>query len=133
MESEKRATIRWRSIAGATSVIINETMAQRFWPNDEPVGKTILIGGPKGKVHRVIGIAKNTPINAVGEAPEPYLYLAYWPNLESEITYLIETSTDPAALAATARQVLKSVDSRLDRSNAQTLEPAKVWPLLKML
>ena len=101
-------------IAGATSVIVNETMAQRFWPDDEPVGKTILIGGPKGKVHRVIGIAKNTPINAVGEALEPYLYLAYWPNLESEITYLIETSTDPAALAATARQVLKSVDSRLD-------------------
>jgi ABC-type antimicrobial peptide transport system permease subunit len=42
------------------------------------------------------------------------LYLAYWPNIESEITYLIETSADPAGLAPTARQVLKSVDSRLD-------------------
>ncbi|HYL77847.1 MAG TPA: ABC transporter permease [Bryobacteraceae bacterium] len=100
--------------AGANSVIVNEKMAQRFWPNDDAVGKTILIGGPKGKVHRVIGIAKNAPINNVGEAPEPYLYLAYWPNIESEITYLIETSTDPTALAPTARQVLKSVDSRLD-------------------
>ncbi len=100
--------------AGANSVIVNEKMAQRFWPNDDPVGKTILIGGPKGKVHRVIGVAKNAPINIVGEAPEPYLYLAYWPNIESEITYLIETSADPTALAPTARQVLKSVDPRLD-------------------
>src|SRR5207253_1301640 len=52
--------------------------------------------------------------NAVGEAPEPYLYLAYWPNIESEITYLIETSTDPTALAPVARHVLKSVDPHLD-------------------
>jgi predicted permease len=100
--------------AGANSVIVNEAMAQRFWPNEDPVEKTILIGGPKGRLHRVIGIAKNAPSRAVGEAPEPYLYLAYWPNIESEITCLIETSTDPTALATTARQVLKSVDSRLD-------------------
>lgn len=100
--------------AGANPVIVNEKMAQRFWPNDDPIGKTILIGGPKGKVHRVIGVAKNAPINSVGEPPEPYLYLAYWPNIESEITYLIETSADPTALAPTARQVLKSVDPRLD-------------------
>lgn len=88
--------------AGANSVVINETMAQRFWSNDDPVGKTILIGGPKGHVHRVIGVAKNAPINAIGEAPEPYLYLDYWPNIESEITYLLETSADPMALAPTA-------------------------------
>ncbi|HVP00540.1 MAG TPA: ABC transporter permease [Bryobacteraceae bacterium] len=100
--------------AGANSVIVNETMAQRFWPNDEAVGKTILIGGPKGRVHTVVGVAKNAPINAVGEAPEPYLYLDYWPNIESEITYLIETAADPMTLASAARGVLKSVDSSLD-------------------
>lgn len=100
--------------AGANSVIVNEAMARRFWPNDDPLGKTILIGGPKGRLHRVVGIAKNAPINAVGEPPEPYLYLSYWPNIESEITYLIETAADPTPLAATARKVLKSVDPGLD-------------------
>lgn len=101
-------------MAGANSVIVNETMARRFWPNEDPVGKTVLIGGPKGRAHTVIGVAKNSPINAVGEAPEPYIYLDYWPNIESEITYLIETSADPTALASTARQVIKSVDPSLD-------------------
>ena len=100
--------------AGGTSAIVNETMARRFWPNDDPVGKTIVIGGPKGRVQTVVGVAKDAPINAVGEAPEPYLYLDYWPNIESEITYLIETSADPITLAAAARKVLKSIDSRLD-------------------
>jgi predicted permease len=101
-------------IAGANSVIVNEKMAQQFWPGEDAVGKIVRIGGKQSTLHTVIGVARNAPINAVGETPEPYLYLAYWPNIESEITYLIETTGDPAALAQTARQALKSVDSRFD-------------------
>jgi predicted permease len=98
-------------IAGANSAVVNERMAQRFWPGEDAVGKVVTVGG---KPHRVIGVAKNAPINDVGEAPEPYLYLAYWPNFESEVTFLIETPGDALALAQAARRELKSVDARLD-------------------
>lgn len=100
--------------AGAASVLINEKMAQRFWPGEDPVGKAIRIGSKAPRLHTVIGVVKNAPINAVGETPEPYLYLAYWPNFESEVTFMIETYGDAGALAQTARRVLKSVDSSLD-------------------
>ncbi|HEV2689663.1 MAG TPA: ABC transporter permease, partial [Bryobacteraceae bacterium] len=46
-------------IAGANSVIINDKMAQRFWPGEDPVGKIVRIGGSQGKLHTVIGVAKN--------------------------------------------------------------------------
>jgi putative ABC transport system permease protein len=101
-------------IPGATAVLINEKMAQRFWPGEDPIGKIIRVGSKTPRLHTVIGVVKNAPINAVGETPEPYLYLAYWPNFEEEATFLIETQGDAAALAQTARSVLKSVDSRLD-------------------
>jgi putative ABC transport system permease protein len=101
-------------IPGATSVLINENMAQRFWPGEDPVGKTIRVGSKTPRLHTVIGVVKTAPINSVGETPEPYIYLAYWPNFEEEATFLIETQGDAAALAQTARRVLKSVDSRLD-------------------
>ncbi|HLK19192.1 MAG TPA: FtsX-like permease family protein, partial [Bryobacteraceae bacterium] len=101
-------------IPNATSVLINENMAQRFWPGRDPVGKTISVGSKSPRMHTIIGVVKNAPINAVGEQPEPYIYLAYWPNFEEEVTFLIETQGDAAALAQTARRVLKSVDSRLD-------------------
>lgn len=98
---------------GATSVLINERMAQRFFPGEDAVGKTIRIGR-SGRDHTVIGVVKNAPINDVGEPPEPYLYLSYWANFESEVTFLIETQGDPAALANAARAELKAVDKRLD-------------------
>ena len=59
----------------------------------------VRIGGPKGKLHTVIGVAKNAPINELGEMPEPYLYMSYWSNFEQEVTFMIETFGDAIALA----------------------------------
>ncbi len=101
-------------IAGATSVLINENMARRFWPGQDPTGKIIAVGSKTPRLHTVVGVVKNAPINAVGETPEPYIYLAYWPNFEEEVTFLIQTQGDAATLAETARRVLKSADVRLD-------------------
>ncbi|MBZ5602001.1 MAG: ABC transporter permease [Acidobacteriia bacterium] len=99
------------------AVLINEKMAQRFWPAQDAVGRTITLGG---KLHTVIGVVKNAPINEVGEAPEPYLYVSYWANFSNEVTFLIETSGDAAALSQAARRALKSVDARLNPNTITT-------------
>ena len=96
------------------SVLINERMAQRFWPAEDPIGKTMRVGGAGGREHTIIGVVKNAPINAVGEPLEPYLYLPYWANFEQEATFLIETRGDAATLAQSARQALKQVDARMN-------------------
>ncbi len=100
--------------AGVNSVLINEQMAQRFWPREDAVGKSVHLGGVRGKDYTVIGVAKNAPINAVGETWEPYFYLPYWANFEQEATFLLETTGDATALAQSARQALKQVDRRLN-------------------
>ncbi|HLJ46125.1 MAG TPA: ABC transporter permease [Bryobacteraceae bacterium] len=99
---------------GTNAVLINETMARRFWPSEDALNKIILLGGREPKAYRVVGIVKNAPINAIGEPPEPYLYLDYWANFEEEMTFMIETREDPASLAQPVRRALKSVDSRID-------------------
>jgi predicted permease len=98
-------------IEGATSVLINERMAQQFFPGQDPVNKTIRVGR---RDHTIIGVVRNSPINDIGEPAEPYLYLAFWPNFEREVTFLIETEGDPNALAQAARGELKVVDRNLD-------------------
>ena len=96
------------------SVLINEKMAQRFWPDQNAIGKTFTTGATHPRLRQVVGIVKNAPINDIGEAPEPYLYLPYWSNFEQEATFLIETEDNAAALMDTARKALKSVDPRYD-------------------
>jgi predicted permease len=98
---------------GADAVVINEALAQRYWPQEDAIGKTLELGRQR-KPRTVIGIARNAPINAIGEMPEPYLYLPYWANFEEEATFLVETSGPASALALGARQALKAIDRRLD-------------------
>jgi predicted permease len=98
-------------IPGAASVLINERMAQRFFPGEDSIGKTLSVAG---KPQTVIGVVKNAPINQVGEPPEPYLYTSYWANFEQEATFMIETQGDPTALAQAARGALKSVNTHFD-------------------
>jgi predicted permease len=98
----------------SNSVLINEQMAQRFWPNEDPVGKTFLTGSDHPKLRQVIGVVKNAPINEIGEAPESYLYLPYWSNFEQEVTFFLETDEDAGTMMETARKALKSVNASLD-------------------
>ena len=98
-------------VPGANSVLINEFMAHQFWPNDDPIGKTIRAGG---RPQTVIGIVRNAPINSVGEHPESYIYLPYWANFESEVTFMVATASNAAALAPAAREALKSVSASLE-------------------
>lgn len=98
--------------SGAPVVLINETMAQRFWPGEDPIDKNIHIEGAQGGTFRIVGVVQNAPINAIGEPPEPYLYLPYWRNFTPYVTFVIQTSGDPRALAQPVRQKLISLNPR---------------------
>jgi predicted permease len=99
---------------GPLAAVINENMAQRFWPAEDPLDKTIRLEGPQGGVYRIVGVVQNAPINAVGEAPEPYLYLPYWRNFTIYATFIIHTDGDALALAQPVRRKLIELNRQLD-------------------
>lgn len=100
--------------SGPLTVLINERMAQRFWPNEDPIDKTIRLTDSQNAEYRIVGVVRNAPINDVGETPEPYLYLPYWRNPVEEVTLVIDAGADPLALAQPLRRTLMSIDSRLE-------------------
>jgi putative ABC transport system permease protein len=64
---------------GAAPVaVVNETLARRFWPGQDPVGRAVSFAGRGGRVvARVVGVARDTRTRSLREAPRPHLYLAY--------------------------------------------------------
>lgn len=103
-------------------VVVNETMARRYWPGTSPVGKRIALGGTD-EWREVVGVIPDVrhwgldqPVN-----PEMYFPQAQLP-FSSAMTFVVQTSTDPASLAAAAREQVRFVDANLPLSRVQTME-----------
>jgi predicted permease len=98
--------------SGEPVVVLNQTMAKRFWPNESPIGKTIRIGGKKTE-SRIVGVAQDQPITELKQAPTPYMYVPFAKWTEDEMTFLMEFDGDPTPLASVARMRLAQLDGQI--------------------
>jgi len=95
----------------ARVVIINQTFAGSVWPGADPVGQVLRIGiPPQTDAFTVIGIARDGPINRIGENPEPYFYQPLVRGFGGELSLLVETDGNPGVLAGPLRQAIHALD-----------------------
>src|SRR5262249_50275064 len=55
--------------------IINQTMAQRFWPREDPIGKGFAMGQTETTLWQVVGVAENAKYLFLAEDPQSYFYV----------------------------------------------------------
>jgi predicted permease len=101
---------------GPAVVLINQAMAQKYWPGQNPIGKLIeLTGSLEGMNEaRIVGVTENAPINRIGELPEPYLYLPFHFSTMGEVTFALQTGVSAMSLAQPVRQTLIHIHPLLD-------------------
>ena len=63
--------------AGSRVAVINQTMADRYWPDEAALGGSFRLDEPDGPLIRVVGIAADGRYRRVAEAPIPYVFLPY--------------------------------------------------------
>lgn len=85
---------------GANVVIVNEEMSRRYWQGESPIGAQVSRGD---KTFRVVGVARNTKVRTLGEAPRPQLYYPLAQRYSSMISFV---ATGPA----TAAQIVQTLD-----------------------
>ncbi len=102
-------------------VIINETMARRYWKDQDPLGKKFKTDGPDGDYHQIIGVARDGKYLTPGEAPTSFLYLPLSQNYQSPVRIIARTGSDPKSLAAQLRSEVKSLDANLPVFGVKTM------------
>jgi macrolide transport system ATP-binding/permease protein len=112
--------------SGTPSVcIVNQTLAERFWPGQNPIGKRLRFSGADGELLEVIGVARNGKYNSLREDPQPYVYLSYLQVYELFSTtkhLLVRTAMEPERLFADIRRGVQSLDRSLPVFDARTME-----------
>jgi putative ABC transport system permease protein len=102
------------------TVVVNEAMARRFWPNEGAVGKRLKLFGDKAS-REVVGVVKDTRFDSLLEDHKPYLYLPLSQNYTPAVTLYVRTAGDPAAVTAAVRREVQSLDSTLPVFDVRTL------------
>jgi putative ABC transport system permease protein len=122
-------------------VIINERAAERFWPDENPIGKRLhLLGGEEGTRPNwltVVGVTTNARLDDMVSPPYPEMYLAALKTPEfmgeestgiglhmTYLTVVIRTDQNPAKLITEVRHVVGSFDRALPISHVQTMDEA---------
>ena len=108
-------------------VLLTESAAQRYFPNEDPIDKTVNLGwgrGPGkpragGAVVGIVGDVKEAGLNEPN-APEIYLPFRQWPI--ASMSVVMKTTTPPESLASAVRQEVHAVDPDLPVSNIGSLE-----------
>jgi putative ABC transport system permease protein len=103
-------------------VVVNETMARRFWPNDDALGKRFSLTSATGPWARVVGIAKDTRYNSLGETPPPFMYLPLTQNYQSSMVVQVRVAQSAKAIGEAVSRIVKTLDPQLPAVRPVTLE-----------
>jgi predicted permease len=93
-------------------VIINETFARRYFPNEDPIGRTLITG--MGQLpSQIIGVVADVRSTNLNTAPETDYFLPALQRPETFTNILVRTNVAPAAMAPVVRDALRTVDPDL--------------------
>ena len=114
-------------------VIISKAMAQRWWPNENPLGQRITFDFvPDEQPREVIGVVGDVRLNQAQEQPGPIVYLPHvqqsqrwigpaW-NYRSAMFYILRTRGNPTGIASAVRSAVAGIDPSKPAGNLQTVE-----------
>jgi predicted permease len=109
-------------IGSTPVVIINEEMAKRFWPGQDPIGKRVSNEGPGGPWMEVIGVARSGRYESIAEDPRPFLYQPLGQMPSTEAFLVVRSTTGGASSMATVRRHIKQIDPDMPVTGGAPLE-----------
>lgn len=89
-------------------VVVNEELARRWFPGQDPVGRQFQVWG---QTRRIIGVVQTGKYRHLNEAPMPYLFLPAGQVVERDLTLVVKTSGDFAGFRAALERLAAELDS----------------------
>jgi predicted permease len=103
------------------AVIVSETFANRYWPNQEALGKQLYTDLPK-EWFTVVGVARDSKVTGLNEKPTPFLYLPLYQVYHATMIINARVAGDPLTFRETVEKTVHELNADLVVFDVTTLE-----------
>ncbi len=104
-------------------IIVNESMAAKVWPNENPIGKRLMLDYNRGKYsYEVVGVTRGISYYGLRSRPQPELFIPHAQNPYLPMNVVIRASADPEHLIKVVKDQLRSLDPAQPAHNVATME-----------
>ena len=106
------------------TAIVNQTFAERYLKNANPIGRHIGFGTNPGTPTpvEIVGVAKDSRYVGIREDPRPQIFFPYRQSRMENIAFYVRTAQDPDVIVQSMRRALSAIDPRVPMYGATTLE-----------
>jgi len=103
-------------------LIINDTMARRYWPGEDPIGRRLTLPSLGGVSREIVGVVGDVKHSGLDTEAGAQMYLPYQQQPWNFMSLVVRTQSDPVRLAAPVRQEIASLDANQSAYDVKTLE-----------
>jgi macrolide transport system ATP-binding/permease protein len=104
--------------------IVNQAMAKKFWPDQNPLGKRFSTKNASGPFVEIVGVVQDGKYKGVVEDPQPHFYLPLTQSYMPLRTFHIRTSVPPETLTTQVQSQVRALAPNLAISEMQTMDQA---------
>ena len=102
--------------------IVNQTMAARLWPNQDPLGRKFSMESATGPFLTVVGVARDAKYGELMESPTLYFYQPETQHYRSTHVLQLRTSVTPESLIAAVQAQVREIDPSLPTFDVMPME-----------
>jgi putative ABC transport system permease protein len=103
-------------------VLISQSAARRFWPNEDPLGRRVRLGGGEGRLRTIVGVVPDVLHQGLEDGPDIQAYVPHAQWVDASLRLAVRTAADPTSVLAAIRREVKTVDPNLSLSQIFTME-----------
>ena len=102
--------------------VINQTMASRLWPGENPIGKRLSVESESGPFLEIIGVVRDSKYQSIAEDSQPYFYIPLEQNYTSFRILQVRSSVAPALLTGQMQREIRELNPAITVVDIRTME-----------
>jgi putative ABC transport system permease protein len=103
-------------------VLVNDSMARKFWPGEDPVGKRLRMGDSKGPLRTVVGVVGDVLHRSLDAPHTLQIYLPNAQFTDSDVILAVRATNDPVSLISAVRGEIAALDPQVPVSEIATMD-----------